>query len=481
MISLRARLLISTGLGMSCVLLAAGLALYAAAQSLIYRELDQSLIQKITTLAGLIKEEQAGIELEFAESDMEEFRRSPRPEYYEVWLADGPVLARSPSLNGSDLPQADGPVDAPAVNAVTLPDGRPGRLASLRFRARRDEEDPPSGPSTRLAIALARDVDDQRAALANLRLALVLVGLGATALSVGLLAGLVSLGLRPADGLARRIAAIDENRLSTRFESAAMPGELRPIAQCLNNLLERLEEAFIREKTLTANVAHELRTPLAGLRTTLEVALSREREGAVYRSALAECLAICRQTESMMEKLLALARLDAARTSQRKPLDLDEVLKAAWKPFIKIAQARALRVDWDVTPGLRFRSDEETLGLVFGNILDNAVHHTDAAGHVWISAQKEHGEICIRIENTGSAVAPADAARVFDRFWRGNQARSRDGAHCGLGLALCKTAVESLKGAIRAESREGRFVIALRLPTDSSAYPNEKGVDRRRG
>ncbi len=292
MASLRRRLITGTALGTAAVLLAAGFALYAMVKSSLLSEFDHALLEKARTLAGMIEQEERRVELEFAEADMSEFTRTDRPEYFQVWLADGGVIARSDSLSGRGLPLHQRAAHEPVVQAITLPDGRPGRIVSLGFTARPDDELESQPRGKRLILSLARDDLALRAALASLRFALILVGLLATLASAGLLAWLVPVGLRPVEALARDIGGIDERKLSERIDPGGAPAELRPIVQRLNELLGRLHAAFEREKIMTADVAHELRTPLAGLRSTLEVALSRERDQSAYRTALSECLSI---------------------------------------------------------------------------------------------------------------------------------------------------------------------------------------------
>ncbi len=468
MLSLRRRLLFGTALGTAGVLCVAGFALYTMMRASLYAGFDGSLRQKAETLADLIEQEHDGIELEFAEADMAEFKRSDRPEYFQVWLADGTLVQRSPSLKGRDLPRRRAPLNEPEIRAAALPDGQPGRIATLHFSARPDgEHDAPAKPE-RLIMALARDTRDVESALAELRFALVLVGAVATLASVGVLAWLVQIGLRPVNALATRIGGIDEDRLSERIDPADSPQELQSLVHRLNDLLTRLDSAFAREKTLTADVAHELRTPLAGLRATLEVTLSRERDPAPYRKAMSECLEICTQTQSLIENLLALARLDAGcEAIQRNPTPIAKLLQETWKPFQKAAGDRKLDVRWDVAPGLTAQTEPDRLRLVLSNLFQNAVHYVDHGGEVKVEAMQANGTLRIRVSNTGSRISPEEIASVFDRFWRGDGAREHDGVHCGLGLSLCKTTMQHLGGTIGAATENGSFQVTISLPTNA--------------
>jgi heavy metal sensor kinase len=465
MSSLRSRLLIGTALATAAVFLLAGAALHAMMQAKLLAEFDSSLEKKARTLADLVEQEGGRIELEFEEANMPEFRRDERPEFFQVWLSDGRPLARSPSLKGRDLATPNVDSDRPTIHAAVLPNDRPGRIVTLRFSARADGGRTPGAPAAKLMLALGRDVLDVHSALAELRVALLIVGAAAMLLSLALLAWLVTIGLRPASRLAQSIASIDERRLQTRIDGSHAPNELRPIVTRLNEMLGRLDDAFAREKAMTASVAHELRTPLAGLRSTIEVALARERDSTAYRQAMSACLTICRQTQSLVENLLELARLDAdGEAVRRRSTDLASLARETWAPFVENAMEKHLRVEWHVEPGLAVETDPDKLRLVLRNLFENAVHYANDDGDIRVEAGRDNGALRFQVSNTGSRISADDAPRVFDRFWRGDAARSVDGVHAGLGLPLCKTLVERLGGTITAQSvHSQRFSITLTL------------------
>ena len=487
--SLRARLLLGTAASTAAILAVAGLALHAMMHRSLYAAFDRSLDDKARTLANMIEQEGEHVELDFLEAEPEEFRRSERPEYFQLWDCDeaGATVTRSDSLHGSDLLPAAPTDSAAAVVPHTLPDGRPGRIVTMRFEPRFDPKERTPSHRKTLALALARDTLNVEATLATLRSTMLGVGLIATAAALVVLALFVHLGLRPAKQLAHEIHGIDERRLSARLSADQAPAELRPIVARLNELLAKLEDAFAREKTMTANVAHELRTPLAGLRSMFEVALTRERDSAAYRQTIHDSLAVCREMHALVENLLVLARLDAGgngsvdaadvradgaalgadRTVRPKPLaatDVKALLESAWSPHAEAAREKQLDVRWDVGVMEPAAVDADQLRLVLGNLLSNAVTYADNGGAVEIAAETSGRDrrFSVRVSNTGSAIAAEDVPRVFDRFWRGDPARSGDGLHCGLGLSLCKLVAERMGGEIAVESEAGGcFVVTL--------------------
>jgi two-component system sensor histidine kinase QseC len=459
--SLRSRLLLGAAVSTALVLSASGGVLYVLMRAALFSEFDGALGTRARALAMLVEQDKDEVDAEFEERDLPEFARAGRPEYLELWLDDGRVLYRSPSLGRGDLERIGGPPGAPAFRPVTLPDGRRGRLAGITFVPKQEREG--RGHPREVTLAIARETRDVDATLARLGVLLVGVCAAATLVSVGLLAWVVRRGLRPVGHLAAQIGSVGEADLSARIGLAGAPSELLPVVQRLNDLLARLEGAFNREKSFTADVAHELRTPLAGLQATLEVGLSRERESAVYRAAMSECLTICRQMHAMVDNLLSLARAEAGQLEVAwEPVPLEEALRECWGPLAPQAEARGLRVEWGVDPDAALHTDRESLRLILHNILENAVSYADAGGYVRIESSSEDGRTVLTVANSGSTLTPGQATHVFERFWRGDAARSGTGIHCGLGLALCEKLVKLLGGSISVESvAGGTFTVRL--------------------
>ena len=435
----------------AAVLLVAGLLLYELVRESLIAEFDESLVDKAKTLSSLIEEEQARIELEFAEADMAEFSRLDRPQYFQVRDTDGNTIARSPSLGAQDLPFVQAQVARHTISDLVLPNGEPGRMASVRCTARQEDDIATTADGIPILFGLARDVRNVTHTLAKLRIALWTVGVLAVAVSVAVLSVVVRVGLMPANILANDIDTIDERNLSTRLDQSGTPVELQPIISKLNKLLRRLGDAFDREKAMTASIAHELRTPLAGIRTTLEVAKSRERKAEEYGSAIDNCLAMCVQTQDLIESLLALFRLDAGlETLESEQVNISAMLESTWALYETSARAKGLTMDWDVTPDIFCESDPDKLSIVFDNLLGNATSHADEGGNVSIHAYLENGRPHVHITNSACRLSKADIDKVFDRFWRGDQSRQKDQGHCGLGLSICKTIVLQLSGSISA-------------------------------
>lgn len=472
--SLQSRLLIRTLTATTLVLCIAGVLVFALTRSMLLRDFDHAMESKARAMTALVEEERGRIELELKDGDMPEFSRRTRPEYYELRLADGAFAARSPSLVGHLQDGISAPDHEMTLQTVTLPDGRPGRIVMIRFIPRSEDEDKgksgtgPQAIRTPVVLAVARDTLDLDHTLAHIRFVLISIG-AITVLTISsLLAGVVRAGLRPLRELATQIAALNETILSARLSIKDVPSELDAVVERLNELLAGLEKAFTRERTLTADVAHELRTPLAGLRSTLEVTLTKERDCPAYKEALANSLLIARQMQEMVDNLLTLARAESGQLRcEMQPLDITALARESWKPFAARAAARSISVHWLGPLSCVVLTDREKLLHVLRNLLENAVSYANDGGEILLETAGSDGEGQITIANTGCTLSKQETVHVFDRFWRKDPSRRDTGVHSGLGLALAKRITELLGGTIRADADGGAFRVSVTLPPAS--------------
>lgn len=463
--SLRRTLLWGTGIGTAAVLVVAGMAVYWLTRVALLQQFDGALREKALVLGAMIEQNGSRVALEFAEPEMAGLNPLDRREYYQVWNNRGKSIGRSPALADLELPRDQTVSHDGTVRSLTLPGALHGRAICIRVDPRIDDEAPPGTVPEPLTLAVARDMVDVDRFLDRLKLLLVLVVATATITSIGVLGWRVSRSLRPVDRLAGRIASIDEKALADRLDPTDSPAELAIVAVRLNEMLDRLDNAFRREQLLTANAAHELRTPLAGIRTTLEVALSRDRDAAAYRQALADCLHVCTQTQRLVDDLLSLARLESG-ADVRPPASVNvaALLSDVWQPFDESVRARGVQLNWDVAADLCAVTVKERLRIALANVLGNAAEYVDSGGSIAVAGVRDDRSVELRIANTGSQLSRDDLARVFDPFWRGDAARRNTGSHFGLGLALCRTIMNQLGGSIEVQSGpDGWFTATIRL------------------
>jgi signal transduction histidine kinase len=303
-----------------------------------------------------------------------------------------------------------------------------------------EEDQAPNPHPPTVTLVLARDRAGLDRTLAGIGTGLALVGalvLLATALIV---TTAVRRGLAPLDAVGQRAAAIDASTLQTRFATDAVPAELRPITERLNDLLARLDEAFQRERRVTADIAHELRTPIAELRTLAEVGVKWPEE-----AAFQDTLQIARRMETLVTGLLALARHDAGHQPvAREPVALRTLVDEVWSPLAERARSRQLDVAIDVKG--EWQTDPTLLRMIVGNLIANAVEYAPDRGQIRVAGNESQ----LDISNTTNQLTREDLPHLFDRFWRKDAARTHDG-HSGLGLTLARSATTALGLELSAE------------------------------
>jgi heavy metal sensor kinase len=405
------------------------------------------------------------------------FTTPVRPEYFEVRDLNTGAHKGSQQLGSAQINLPSTRFNS-ETQALALPDGRPGRVVSVRFKPDerhfdRDNnlEDSVEQKPHVLVLIVARDTLDLQKTLTNLRWLLLIVCSGAIIASAALMATIIRRGLRSTGKLATRISRINDSTLGERLEMDGAPTELMPVVQRLNDLLQRLQDAFAREKSFSSDVAHELRTPLSGLETALEVTAAQRRPPEEYERVIARCLDVSRRMHAMVDNLLMLARAESKQLIvQREPVDLTDLSREVWIHYQSQADERKLHVDWRIPEDCIVNSDQEKLRLLLNNFFDNAVSYTDSGGRITISIDRAP-KATLRVANTGSRLTPEDVPHVFDRFWRGDRARTAAGNHCGLGLTLCQNIAQVLGAKISAKSEGGVFTMTFELPEAARQVP----------
>jgi heavy metal sensor kinase len=280
--------------------------------------------------------------------------------------------------------------------------------------------------------------------------------------------------LKPVDAMsatARRITAED---LAQRVPRRGSGDELDRLADTLNAMLARLEATFAQMRRFAADAAHELRTPLAALKGSMEVTLRAERTPEVYRRVLASNLEDAERLIQLAEDLLLLARATAGLEGPRVPLDLEPILLEALDLGVRLGQQAGVTVRAKELTPLTVRGEEVALRRAVINLVENAVKYTPPGGAVDLSLTRSNGAALITVADTGIGLDPADAERIFEPFVRLDAARARETGGSGLGLAIARSIVTAHGGTISVESAPGsgsRFVIRLEVVERGSRVP----------
>jgi heavy metal sensor kinase len=309
------------------------------------------------------------------------------------------------------------------------------------------------------------------ASLANLRYRLWLLS---SAAFIAILAGsflLVRHGLSPLHRLSEAVSQVSAKDFRLPLDQQEMPRELRPIVARLTETLGLLKRTFAREKQAAADISHELRTPLSALLTTVEVGLRKPRTPEEYRELLADCHASGQQINQLVERMLALARLDAGMATLRtSEVDVAMLAQQCASLVRPLANARGLSLQVHGSAPVSLQADPDKLREVLTNLLHNAIEYNRPNGSVEVTVERENGHLELEVRDTGIGVAADVREHIFERFYRADPSRQADGLHAGLGLAIVKGYVDLMGGTITVDSTVGEgSAFRVRLPVTELA------------
>lgn len=445
MISLRVRVALACT-GVVVVLLGAGsLAIGWRISRSLAQEFDRLTVLRLTGAASGLEFENGGIEVHGQGSDVlaiAVINGAGTQVMGEPWLHP----PRGLSVGGR-----------PILGDATSADGIPCRTAWLRLRPENDE-----GAADRaLDVGIAMSLVDLRQQQ-NLITGMLSAGAIAVAIAVSAVLAL-TLGrmLAPHTRLAAQVDELDPRRPGRRLDTASLPPELRGIAERINDLCDRLERAYGLASSFHAAAAHELRTPLAGLRATIEVAA---QPGGDAAAALTTCHAIALQMQARIDNLLMAARIDSGQlVPHRDEIDVHALLRQAWEQVEERAQARDIAVGWNLGGGGLAIADQEGLRMVLANLCDNVVSHAAGKQEVTITCADAGSRLVLSISNPAANMTQEMVQQVFARGWRSGSG-SPDRRHAGLGMAIARELVGLMAGRIEARLTDGNFTIEITLP-----------------
>ena len=293
---------------------------------------------------------------------------------------------------------------------------------------------------------------------------LIWLTVGLSALATALLgAWAARSGLRPLRRMSAVASGVSAQSLNARLPEADMPPELEELAYSFNAMLGRLDDSFQRLSAFSADIAHELRTPLSNLLTHTQVTLTRPRPIEDYREALHSNLEELQWMAQLVNDMLYLAKADhGLLMPKREALELAEEADVLLEFFAPLAEDAQVKLSRDGTA--RMQGDRSMLRRALSNLLDNALRFTPGGGEVRVKIVEQPTGLSLTVENSGEVISEDLLPRLFDRFYRADPAR-REGSseHAGLGLAITQSIIRAHGGQIRCESDKGwtRFVIEL--------------------
>ncbi len=260
-------------------------------------------------------------------------------------------------------------------------------------------------------------------------------------------------GLRPLTQLTQLVARMGPTHLKERVAPGSWPRELQPLAIAFDDMLKRLDDSFTRLSQFSADLAHELRTPVANMMGEAQVALTRERTAAEYRETIESTIGECERLSRIVDNLLFVARVDAAREPiARKRFDARKAVEKIAAFYQTIGEDHHVTISCNGEG--QIYADPDLFERAVGNLLDNALRFTPDRGSIQVAVSKHSNDFEVAISDNGCGVAAEHLPRVFDRFYRAESSRTSDGA--GLGLALVKSIVELHGGSAAIQSQVGQ-------------------------
>lgn len=431
MISIRQQLTVRLTLHLVLAVLLGGALIWYGARQFILSQFDATLMARAELIQSTVEEDDGHLEIEFNLSRLPEFKSGLAPVHFQIRSRNGQPLITSPQFNTLHLPPLPGGESgAPSFLSFKTPDGSNYRALQVQFDAVDDRHADYSG----LRLIVVR----QSAELHSRLLQLGIVVAGAAALSLAFLVPLVrrdlKKGLQPLEEFAARTGAIDVRQLPQRVAPDNAPAELQPMVEKLNELLERVHQSLLRERRFTRDVAHELRTPVAELKSIAEVA-SRWIEEATPE-AFAEVRDIAGEMESLVASLTLLNRLDAGTAGPESlPVSLSGIVRQTASRLEEQASRKGQHLDLPpAAEDITWETDPTLAKVAVANLMENAVAYSPPGARIVVTLDARQ----LSVSNPAPDLSPEDVSQMTHAFWRKDAARA-DQTHSGLGLALVES------------------------------------------
>lgn len=448
------------------VVFAGGLAVFSVAvwfamRATVYHAIDDELRDRVQGVRTFMDRQISSLSIpEIRDEFREHSVLGPGGDLFQVCNAQGQWLYRSVPLESNNMP-IDKPssLDRPTF-ATTQVAGRPLRFYSERILVK----------GQLYTVQVAAPMHEAFEAIEAFGLILVLA---VPVLLIAATAGgywISKRALDPVDEISRAAQRISIENLADRLPVPETGDQLQRLTETLNQMFSRLEASVRRMKQFTADASHELRAPIALIRTTAEVAVQRRNRPANdYLEALDDILEESERTSQVIDSLMLLARADAGKeVVERAPADASSISRAAIEQGEKLARISGLDFSASVPEGpVWVHADAEALRRALLILIDNAAKYTPEGGSVRIDLSANDGFAKFSVSDTGIGIAATDLPHIFDRFWRADKARSRSHGGAGLGLSIAKWIADTHAGSITVESESNKgSVFTLNVPLE---------------
>lgn len=463
--SIKGRLFLWIFIVVSLILITSGVLVYYEVKNVVVSSIDEVLHSDMQIFTGLLHVKSGKVEFEFSDIISGDYTIPLSGHYYKI-IINNNVFTASPSLVDNNYDLASGKMESfNQKNKIRIysskgPGNEPLRVMQQDLMMF----------GTPVTLFAARSMTESLSILNRLMIFFIF-SIPATIIIIGIISILIAKrSLSPLDKFSSDISNISHRNLSNRIETLGQSTELQRLSESFNQMIDRLDRAFEAEKRIVSDASHELKTPVAVIRSHCDVTLAKERHAGEYIDALQKI----RDTSSHMSKIitdmLLLARLDSGSVdfAEFSPVRLSECVNNTAALVNVLAKDVGVKINMSIDKEIRVNGNKEQLTEAFLNILENAVTYNKANGIVDISITKAGEQAVVSFADTGSGISKADLSRIFDRFFRSAMTRSKAGS--GLGLSIAKTIIEAHSGEIKVKSQPGTgsifTVIIPQLPED---------------
>jgi len=430
------------------------------------RSFDAELNGRAMSIAALVRYTEDASHKLYFESDLVPPPLEPGvPDLYEVYANDHRLIARTPhwpDKQGVTPPKGDRWIASYVVDGIAY------RLIRLDHIPVLDREGDVPPPDT-LTVIYASPVAPVMRAVRDVLVYIAIGSIALLAISGGFSLWALRRSLRPLSDLAKNARAVSPSNWELNPpEEVRDTLELEPLTKAMTSMLDGLHHAFTQQREFLANAAHELKTPVAILKSTLQSLLQRPRTSDEYRAGVEEALDDMARLESLLHSMLRLARAEqwAAGNLSRDlaPVDVAMTCQLAIERVQAVAQQRKVTIDFTANAPMRLPADPDDLALVWSNLLENAIRFSPGGETVQMTMRTNNGNGYVEVADKGPGIPASELPRIFERFHRGDSSRSRNSGGYGLGLAISKALIEAYGGTIEPHSRPGegtRMVVCL--------------------
>lgn len=451
------RIIMATGLVFLLVAITADIAIIRW----LAKEYDANLHAKAKTLITLTKDLDDGVDFDFAEEFMPEYGLSDSAEYFELWTHGEGVFERSDSLLDNDLPYLGLEQQGYVFQDLALIDGRQGRMIQIVFLPQipEDEDRTPERLAAQklMTLALARERDSLDSLITRTHLILSLSSMLILLIIYSLVKLTVRNQLQPLRVIKEQIKILDADNLSSRININNPPDELLDVITQFNQLLSRLDLSFTREQRFSSDVAHELRTPIAELKSMAEVALKWPDDIKLSNKFYTGVLESSCQMQKLVNNLLTLARCEKGLIElEPGEINLHTLIDNCIQHHRQEATSKQLKLISEIPEKVNIVTSITEFEQIIHNLISNAINYSPTHSEIHITLAIDNSLATLSISNTTVDLTTDDLAVMFDRLWRKSKSRSSS-INSGLGLSLVKAYAELLNLDIKTELTDNKL------------------------